>query len=145
MKVNALHYMREFFNKFSILIVYITALLCWLTCILIRKNELTSMESVEFHFHISCCFLSVNYKTIYEFYLHITYSLQILCDMHNSNECKHVNCCVWNWGRSVFAEYISACIHLVPLHYILLYKIHTVLHLVYTHIHTCTQHINSSH
>lgn len=67
--MTALHYMREFFNKFSVLIVYITALFCWLTCILmVRKNELTSMESVEFHCHISRCFLSVNWKRIYEFF-----------------------------------------------------------------------------
>lgn len=134
------YYMREFFNNFSVLIVYITALLCWLGCILmVRKNELINMESVEFNCHISSCLISVNYKKIYEFFLHITYSLQILCDMYHSSECKHVKCCVWNWGWSVCAEYTSACIHLVSLHYILFYKIYAILLLVYTHSHTHIQ------
>jgi len=126
---------REFFNRFSVLIAYITtALLCWLTCILMVKKKWVNQHGkcriLLSHFKLfSFCELE---KNIWIFFLHIMYSLQILYDMHHYNECKHVKCCAWNCRWSVCAEYTSACIHVVSLHYILFYKICAILHFIYT-------------
>ena len=87
---------------------------------------------------------SSNFRKVTHYYTNLTlFKFDIHYNMHHSNECKHVNCCAWNWGWSVSAEYTSACIHLVSLHYILLYKIHSLTFGLCTHthmhIHTRTQ------